>query len=213
MAVITPSILGLDTCPSTKGTIYTSGTGETARIKTVVFHNYGAGDNEVILYGKTSGGSSRQLGRQVLGTNSTWVYEQKHPIILANGDVLEAFATNASEVNYVVSGAESTTPTSGIIPKHIAGVSLSYTYTVPTSTAFYLYHVILYAKSGAWNSGINVNIDIIDNTLTAYTIFNVCMRQDDYLVFDAALNLQDGWQLDVYGDSANLDVWIDGAEE
>lgn len=90
-----------------KATIYTCPVGTKAYIKSVVFSNVGVATETVKFYVKRSGSSSRQFARAVLLVQeSLHAVDKDSAITLSDGDVLEASTTNATSVDYLVTGAE-----------------------------------------------------------------------------------------------------------
>jgi len=73
----------------------------------IVCNNTGAGDNTVVLYLTPSGGTSRCIAYMSLGTHQTMYFDER--LILDAGDKIRGYATNATQVDYVICGAEETT--------------------------------------------------------------------------------------------------------
>ena len=86
-------------------TIYTTPAGTTTYVKSIVCTNTGAGQNVVVL-ATTRTGVERRLIRVPLETNEQLYYNDA--LTLEAADIIQAEATNANEVDYVVSGAEET---------------------------------------------------------------------------------------------------------
>lgn len=100
----TPKILANGQLGSTKATIYTCPSSYQAIIRTVSFCQVANGSQNVVLYVKKSGGTSRVFSRATLDTNE---YAHEDAIgTLDVGDVLEAYSTNAASVDYTVMGVE-----------------------------------------------------------------------------------------------------------
>ena len=93
---------------ATKGTIYTTPSLTTAYVKWLSVHNTSGSTTETILvYVKRSGSSSRIIGRAVLLPNEhTRIISDGESIVLSAGDLIEAQTSNATTVDYVISGVE-----------------------------------------------------------------------------------------------------------
>lgn len=90
---------------STKGTIYTSSSVKTI-IKSFTVFNTNASSQTVVLYVKRSGSVSRSFFRGVFAQNEfSYVISEGEAITLSDGDEIEGSATNASAVDYVITGA------------------------------------------------------------------------------------------------------------
>lgn len=80
-------------------------------IKSVVLTNTGAGANLVNLYFKRNGGTSRRIIPKdtSLSTGDTLSWGgDVEVVVLDAGGVIEGSATNAAEVDYVISGVQRT---------------------------------------------------------------------------------------------------------
>lgn len=88
--------------PNTKTTLYTVPASTQAAIQSASFCNTGAGNNTVIIYLKP-GSTSRRVARVVLATNEQLIISE---FTLEAGDLIEGEATNAAEVDYVITGAQ-----------------------------------------------------------------------------------------------------------
>ena len=86
-------------------TIYTTPAGTVTYLKTITCTNTGAGQN-VVLLAMTRTGVERRLIRVPLETNEQLFFDEAHT--LEAGDIIQGEATNANEVDYVISGAEET---------------------------------------------------------------------------------------------------------
>lgn len=86
---------------SSKTTIYTVPAATETAVQSASFCNTGAGDNTVIVYLKP-GSTSRRIARVTLATNEQLIISD---FTLEAGDLIEAQATNANEVDYIVTGA------------------------------------------------------------------------------------------------------------
>lgn len=86
-------------------TIYTTPAGTVTYIKSIVCTNTGAGQNVVVL-ATTRTGVERRLIRVPLETNEQLYFNEA--LTLEALDIIQGEATNATEVDYVISGAEET---------------------------------------------------------------------------------------------------------
>lgn len=86
-------------------TIYTTPGGTTTYVKSIICTNTGAGRNVVVL-AVTRTGVERRLIRVPLETNEQLYFDE--PLVLEATDIIQGEATNATEVDYVISGAEET---------------------------------------------------------------------------------------------------------
>ncbi len=210
MAAITAKRLASGTLAATKGTIYTVPATKLTRVKSIIFYNSSSVNyNTTTLYLKNDSGTSKKIAVQTLKPNSTWVYQLEHAIVLEDADLIEGDATNASQVYYYISGGESGVPGSGIVPKHISDGDLtaSYTYTVPSGRAFYLYNLILFSTNG--NTASPNQLDLSINTTS---IMSIMMRENEYFVVDFPIILSSTDQFNLTGTSGIV-YWLDGAEE
>lgn len=89
---------------NSKTTLYTVPASTQIAIQAASFCNTGAGNNTVIIYLKP-GSTSRRISRVVLATNEQLIVSE---FTLEAGDIIEGQATNASEVDYVITGAKAT---------------------------------------------------------------------------------------------------------
>jgi hypothetical protein len=90
--------------PASKGTLYTAGGNEV--ILGLTLTNRGAAANIANIYLNRSGTSRKILAARSLAPNETWDYPDagnavRH--ILQTADLIEGDATNAAEVDYLVS--------------------------------------------------------------------------------------------------------------
>lgn len=98
--------LGEGQLPNAEGVLYTVPGATTAYVKSIICTNTGAGQNVVLLWERLDGVNSRRLIRVPLETNEQLYFDE--PLTLAATDEVRGMATNANEVDYVVSGAEET---------------------------------------------------------------------------------------------------------
>lgn len=89
---------------ATETTMYTVPALTTAYIKSIVLQNTGGGNNTIQLWVKPTGGTSRRIGYAVLATLYTHIIDE--PLVLDAGDTLRGAATNATQVDFTVYGAE-----------------------------------------------------------------------------------------------------------
>lgn len=87
---------------NTKTAIYTVPASNEATLKALFILNEGAGNNVCNIYLKRSGGSSRKIWSRDMATGD---YTTISDFTLATGDIIEADATNATEVTYILTGA------------------------------------------------------------------------------------------------------------
>jgi len=87
-----------------EATLYTVPADTTTYIKSIICTNTGAGQNVVILYLRVDGANSRRIVRVPLETNEQLYFDE--PLTLEAADLVRGEATNANEVDYIVSGAE-----------------------------------------------------------------------------------------------------------
>jgi len=89
---------------ATKGTIYTS-SAQTI-VKSINVFSTHASTQTVIIYVKRSGSTSRQIFRAELEQNEyAWVLSDGETIVLSASDVIEGITTNATSVDYAITGA------------------------------------------------------------------------------------------------------------
>lgn len=98
----TPKILASGQVAAVKGTIFTATT--TTIVRLVTFVHVSGGTQDVVLYVKKSAGTSRVVSRAELEINE--FAHEEDIITLEAGDTLEAATTNATSVDFVVTGAE-----------------------------------------------------------------------------------------------------------
>jgi hypothetical protein len=100
---ITPAVLADGQLPSTKNTLYTAGAD--TYVKFFHVHNTGANPQTILIYAKTSG-TSRIIGRAVLGQyESADIIDKDDALTLNTGDLIEGQTTDATTVDYVITGA------------------------------------------------------------------------------------------------------------
>ncbi len=90
--------------PAAEGVLYTVPAGTITYIKSIICANTGAGQNVVLLYLRVDGVNSRRLIRVPLETNEQLYFYP--PLTLEAADEIRGEATNATEVDYVISGGE-----------------------------------------------------------------------------------------------------------
>ena len=91
---------------SSLGTIYAVPAATKAYIKNIWLYNGHASAAQVITVNiQRSGGGSRIVRKLQLGVEeSASLIEGENALVLSAGDILAAFSTNASSVNYFISG-------------------------------------------------------------------------------------------------------------
>ena len=78
-----------------------------AYVKFLHVHNTGSTTETVVIYVKRSGSSSRTVGRVILAQNEAAdVLDKDATLTLSTGDVIEGETTNATTVDYTITGAE-----------------------------------------------------------------------------------------------------------
>ncbi len=89
---------------ATKGTLYTSSV--KTIIKSINVYNTAVTSETVNIYVKRSGGTSRQLFRAVLAQDEyAWVLSEGETLVLSASDEIEGDSTNATSVDYAITGA------------------------------------------------------------------------------------------------------------
>lgn len=101
----TPKVLAEGQLSSSKGTLYTVPTSTGAYIKQISFYNNNAAAQTINLYLKP-GSTSRQVKRYVLAQYESAIFD--FSTVLEAGDLIEGDSTNASAVDYVITGLEET---------------------------------------------------------------------------------------------------------
>lgn len=102
----TPKILAEGQLAAAKGTIYTVPAATQAIIRNVAFGNIGGVTEQVVLYVKKSGGTSKLFSKAQLDMDE-FAHEEDIGTLDA-GDELEAETTNAASVDFSVHGVEVT---------------------------------------------------------------------------------------------------------
>jgi hypothetical protein len=103
MSTITPVVLAEGQLGNTKATLYTATT--TVLVKFGHVHNQGSASETVIIYVK-AGATSRIIGRCVIAQHESADFIDKdEALTLESGDLIEGETTNASAVDYVITGA------------------------------------------------------------------------------------------------------------
>jgi hypothetical protein len=101
----TPKVLAEGQLASSKGTIYTVPSSTSAYIKQITFYNTNASTQTIALYLKP-GSTSRQIARYVLAQNEFVIFD--FSTLLEAADLIEASSTNATAVDYIITGLEET---------------------------------------------------------------------------------------------------------
>ena len=89
---------------SSEAVLYTVPAGKLAYVKSITCTNTGAGNNTVTLLVRLDGANSRRLVRVTLQADDNLAYTEA--LTLEAGDEIRGYATNAAEVDYVISGGE-----------------------------------------------------------------------------------------------------------
>lgn len=101
----TGDLLGEGQVAATWGAIYTS-TGVVTILKSINIFNTAATSETVELRVNLSGGGTSMIARAVLEQSEyAFVLSDGETLVLGSGDALEAQTTNATSVDFVVSGA------------------------------------------------------------------------------------------------------------
>jgi hypothetical protein len=102
MVAFTGSILAHGQLPATKAALLTAGEGATVFVRQIVLHNTAATTETAVVYLLPDGGTSKVLFRAVLEQNETAVWAE--PVVLGGGDAIEGVTTNATSVDYTMTG-------------------------------------------------------------------------------------------------------------
>jgi len=91
--------------PDTESALYTAPASTTTYVKSIICNNtHASNTNIVYLFLQPSGGTSRRIARVSLDAGDTLYLDES--IVLDTGDAIRGYATNASEIDYIISGAE-----------------------------------------------------------------------------------------------------------
>ena len=103
---ITVKVLGEGQLLATKQSLYTVPAGSKGYVKFLSLYNTSSLLQEAHIFLKTAG-ISRQITRVELEPGgSARVVDKDEAITLEEGDIIEGYADRASEVDYVITGAE-----------------------------------------------------------------------------------------------------------
>jgi len=104
---ITPKQLADGQLANSIGDLYTVPASTTGYVKKIILVNTGAGNNTVNLYVTPSGGTARKIISEdtVLATGESL---EQTDLVLDTGDKIQGDATNATEVDFTIYGAEET---------------------------------------------------------------------------------------------------------
>lgn len=103
---ITVKVLADGQLANAKATLYTVPGATVAYIKFLSVHNVSGGSENVEIFVNTSG-TSRRIAYATLAANEgARVIDKDETLILDAGDLLEGRTTNATSVDYVITGAE-----------------------------------------------------------------------------------------------------------
>jgi len=109
VSIIIPKVLGEGQLPAAKGTLYTAPAGG-AHVSFFHIHNTSAVSTETVLLYANLSGTSRIIGRATLLPNeSADVLDTGEELKLESGDLLEGVTTNATTVDYTITGQEVST--------------------------------------------------------------------------------------------------------
>lgn len=97
-----PQILANGQLPNSKGTLFTA-TGDTV-IRLITAVHVAGSTQHVVFYLKKAAGTSRVVGRAQLEVDEFAVDDEVYT--LAVGDIIEGQTTDASSVDYTISGAK-----------------------------------------------------------------------------------------------------------
>ena len=101
----TPKVLAEGQLASSKGTLYTVPAATSAYIKSITLYNTNASGQTIAIYLKP-GATSRQIRQIVLAQNESYSFDLS--FVLESGDLIEGSSTNATAVDYVITGLEET---------------------------------------------------------------------------------------------------------
>ena len=91
--------------PNAEGVLYTVPGGTIAYVKSIVYTNtHAVNTNTCFILVRLDGANSRRLIKVPLATDEQLYYDEA--LTLEAADEIRGYATNAAEVDYVISGAE-----------------------------------------------------------------------------------------------------------
>ena len=106
---ITAKSLADGQLPAAKATIYTVPALTKTYVKWLSVHSTSGTAQEVIIYVKRSGSTSRVIYRALMADAETgYVIDKDMTLTLSTGDVIEGTTTTATVVDYLITGAEET---------------------------------------------------------------------------------------------------------
>lgn len=198
---------------NTATTLYTVPAGKTTIVKSILLHNTDTTDQEIILYLLTTTG--RVVFRKVLEPATTTIFEPDTAYVIEDSHTIEAQSTSASVVDYWISGAEESTPVSGLIPAHLVDGQLpdvlTTIYTAPAATVVYLTGMTFYNTDNVL-IGQRVQVWLSDGT--SRKILDVCLRSFEHMYIPLHVVLDTGDTIEVQCETTNVvDYWIDGIKE
>lgn len=100
----TGKILAQGQLSNTKTTLYTVPAATRTFVRFFRCANVGVNAETILVFYKKS--TSRRLGRAVLSVDEAVDFVEQDVLVLDAGDVLEGQTTNATSVDYIISGAE-----------------------------------------------------------------------------------------------------------
>ncbi len=93
--------------PSSKGTLYTVPGSTTTYVKWISVHNTSGSTTETVLIYVNTSGTSRVIARVVLLPNEhARILSDGEAFILEAADLIEGVSTNATTVDYFISGVQ-----------------------------------------------------------------------------------------------------------
>ena len=198
---------------NTATTLYTVPAGKTTIIKSILLHNTDTTDQTVVLYLNDT--TARVIFRKVLAPKATVVFEPETAYVITDSYTIDAESTTGAVVDYWISGAEETTPGSGLVPTHLVDGQLPLAattiYTAPGATTVYLTGITLYNTD---NILVGQQCQIWLSDGTSRKIFDICLRSFEHIYIPLHVVLDTGDTIDVQCETANVvDYWIDGILE
>jgi hypothetical protein len=106
MTDFTGKILAEGQVPNSKTTAYTVPANTVAYVSQISFFNTGSNEETVVVYLNPSG-TSRVWKRFILSENeSAECFDEGSRMLLEAGDLIEIMTTNATVVDYIITGVE-----------------------------------------------------------------------------------------------------------
>lgn len=108
MSTFTPKALADGQLPNSSSAIFTASADVATYVKSFTVFNAGASQNQVVIRVNRTG-TDRIWKRFILEAfESADLLGGGESLILEDGDIIKGFATNASQVDYLISGIEET---------------------------------------------------------------------------------------------------------